>query len=232
MTAALIVGAGRGTRLGGPIPKQYRMLGGLPVLRHTLLAFLRHPAISRVQAVIHADDAVLYAAAAEGLDLPPPVLGGATRQESVWRGLERLAAECSPTKVLIHDAVRPFVAAGTIDAVITALDAAPAVIAGLPVPDTLKRCENGVITATVDRANLWRAQTPQGFRFEPILAAHRAIRQDAGGMEFTDDSLAAEWFGMQVRMVPGSEDAFKITTEPDLIRAEDVLARHAASAAG
>src|SRR5579862_9593249 len=112
MIIALIVGAGRGHRLGGPVPKQYRLLAGTPVLRHTVLAFLRHPAVAGVQAVIHPDDRDRYAEAVEGLGLPQPVMGGATRQESVWRGLEAIAGS-NPGSVLIHDAVRPFVEPAT-----------------------------------------------------------------------------------------------------------------------
>lgn len=220
MIVALIVGAGRGHRLGGPVPKQYRLLAGSPVLRHTLLAFLRHPAVGVVQAVIHADDRALYEAAADGLDLPPPVMGGATRQESVRRGLEALS-ERNPTGVLIHDAVRPFVAPATIDTVIAALDDVPAAIAALPLADTLKRAQSGLVTATIDRANLWRAQTPQGFRFDAILAAHRQAAD--AGTEFTDDAQVAERAGLAVRVVPGSEDNVKITTEHDLARAERLL---------
>lgn len=223
MIVALIVAAGRGSRMAGPTPKQYRPLGGAAVLRHTVLAFRRHPAIALTQVVIHPEDAPLYAAAMAGLDLPPPVLGGATRQESVCRGIEAMAAY-RPEHILIHDAVRPFVAAETITAVIAALAHHRAVIAGLPVVDTLKRCAGDIVTETLDRAGVWRAQTPQGFRFPDILAAHRAA-QSARGADLTDDSLVAERAGIAVAMVLGHEDAFKITTEPDLARAEAVLRR-------
>jgi 2-C-methyl-D-erythritol 4-phosphate cytidylyltransferase len=227
MAVALIVAAGRGHRLGGPVPKQYRQLAGLPVLHRSILAFLRCPAISAVQVVIHPADRELYAAAVEGLALPPPVMGGPTRQDSVCRGLEAVA-QCDPPpdKVLIHDAVRPLVEPETIAAVLAALDNAPAAIAALPVADTLKRCENGVISATLDRANIWRAQTPQGFRFEAILAAHRdARRRGPGEPEPTDDSSVAERAGIRVVVAAGSEDNFKITTEHDLERAERMLQR-------
>ncbi len=220
MHAALIVAAGRGSRLGGPTPKQYREVGGAAVLRHTVLAFRRHPAISRIQVVIHPDDVPLYAAAMAGLDLPPPVLGGATRQDSVCRGLEALASSM-PATVLIHDAVRPFVAPETISAVIAALAVHRAVIAGLPVVDTLKRCRGDLVSETLDRAGVWRAQTPQGFRFADILAAHHAY--SATESEATDDSVIAERAGLRVAMVVGSEDAFKITNAADLARAEAVL---------
>jgi 2-C-methyl-D-erythritol 4-phosphate cytidylyltransferase/2-C-methyl-D-erythritol 2,4-cyclodiphosphate synthase len=225
VTAAIIVGAGRGQRMGGPIPKQYRSLDGIPILRHTLVAFLRHPGITRVQAVIHPNDRKLYDEAAQGLELPAPVIGGNTRQETVRLGLESLAGE-GFAKVLIHDAVRPFVEQETISAVIAALDDAPAVVAALPVPDTLKRAPGGLVGGTLDRTDVWRAQTPQGFRFEAILEAHRAaVRQDPLHLELTDDSAVAERAGLPVTLVHGSEDNFKITTERDLERAELLLTR-------
>ena len=232
MNVALIVAAGRGSRMAGPTPKQYRRLGGAAVLRHTVLAFRRHPAIALTQVVIHPEDAPLYAAAMAGLDLPPPVLGGATRQDSVRHGIEALAAS-RPERILIHDAVRPFVAAETITAVIAALAHHRAVIAGLPVVDTLKRCRGDIVTETLDRSGVWRAQTPQGFRFPDILAAHRAAQgaPGASGADLTDDSLVAERAGIAVAMVQGHEEAFKITTEPDLARAEAVLRRRAAGGA-
>src|SRR5438477_8399294 len=135
MILALIVGAGRGHRLGGPIPKQYRLLAGTPVLRRTVLAFLHHPAIAAVQAVIHPDDRDLYAEAIHGLDLPQAVMGGATRQESVCLGLEAVAGR-QPSSVLIHDAVRPLIEPATIAAVFKSLESGPAVIAALAVADT------------------------------------------------------------------------------------------------
>jgi 2-C-methyl-D-erythritol 4-phosphate cytidylyltransferase/2-C-methyl-D-erythritol 2,4-cyclodiphosphate synthase len=225
VTAAIIVGAGRGVRMGGPIPKQYRGLDGLPVLRHTVLAFLRHPGIDRVQVMIHPNDHRLYDAALEGLQLPAPLVGGNTRQETVRLGLESLA-DAPPEKVIVHDGVRPFVDQETISAVIAALDEAPAVVAALPVPDTLKRAPGGQVVGTVDRSDVWRAQTPQGFRYRAILEAHRAaLRRDPMHMELTDDSAVAEAAGLPVRLVHGSDDNFKITTERDLERAELLLSR-------
>lgn len=225
MTAAIVVGAGRGQRMGGPIPKQYRHLDGIPVIRHTLLAFLRHPQIDHVQSVIHPADLTLYREAASGLDLPEPVIGGSTRQESVRFGLESLA-DRRPEKVIIHDAVRPFVEQETISNVITALDASPAVITGLPVPDTLKRCRGGLVDATVDRTDVWRAQTPQGFHYEKILRAHEEVHyRDPTRADLTDDSLVIEAYGLKVSLIEGTDDNFKITTERDLVRAEQIISR-------
>ncbi len=219
--AVLIVAAGRGRRFGGPLPKQYRLLGGIPVLRHTIGAFLA-AGLPTIRVVIHADDRILYDEAAAGLDLPPPVLGGDTRQSSVRLGLEALAAH-NPGRVLIHDAVRPFVGAATIDAVLAALDHSGAALACVAVPDTLKRGRDGYVTATIDRTDVWRAQTPQGFRYADILAAHRAAATDPALADLTDDTQLAEHRGLRVAIVEGHEENFKITTEPDLARAERLL---------
>jgi 2-C-methyl-D-erythritol 4-phosphate cytidylyltransferase/2-C-methyl-D-erythritol 2,4-cyclodiphosphate synthase len=223
---ALIVAAGRGHRFGGEVPKQYLGLGGAAVLRHCLAAFLAHPRVGRAQVVIHPDDRALYDAAVEGLDLPPPVPGGQQRQDSVRLGLESLE-KLAPDLVLIHDAARPFVDAAIIDRTLDALAAAPGAIAAVKVADTIKRSggkragEDDFIAGTVDRAALWRAQTPQGFRFREILTAHRAAQ---GKGEMTDDAAVAERAGLKVALVPGSEDNFKVTTMDDLKRAERMLA--------
>jgi 2-C-methyl-D-erythritol 4-phosphate cytidylyltransferase / 2-C-methyl-D-erythritol 2,4-cyclodiphosphate synthase len=216
---ALVVAAGRGTRLGTAQPKQYLPLAGRPLLRRTLENLRAHPLITGVVAVIHPDDRALYDEAASGLDLLPPVAGGAQRQDSVRNGLEALAPH-RPSRVLIHDGARPFVDRATIDRVIAALETAPGAIAALPVRDTVKREAGGRIGATIERAGLWRALTPQGFHFEAILAAHRA----AAGGELTDDAAIAERAGLPVALVEGSEENFKVTTMDDLARAERALA--------
>ncbi|MFZ5791960.1 MAG: bifunctional 2-C-methyl-D-erythritol 4-phosphate cytidylyltransferase/2-C-methyl-D-erythritol 2,4-cyclodiphosphate synthase [Pseudomonadota bacterium] len=223
-TVALVVAAGRGMRFGGEVPKQYRPLGGKPVLRHALERLRAHPDIAAVRAVISPEDRRRYDVAAKGLDLLEPVAGGATRQQSVRNGLESLV-EMAPDLVLIHDAARPFVDAGVIDRVLEGLRSAPGAIAALPVVDTIKRAaaEKSTaaprIEATAVRERLWRAQTPQGFRFEAILAAHRA----AAGTEHTDDAAVAEAAGLAVTLVMGAEENFKITTEADLQRAERLV---------
>ncbi len=205
---ALIVAAGRGIRAGGGMPKQYRALAGRPVLAHTIARFARHGRVDQTRVVIHPDDRALYDQAAAGFDLLAPVAGGATRQDSVRLGLESLTGA---TRVLIHDAARPFIAAATIDAVIDALDRHPGAIPAVPVADTLKRDAGGLSAGTVPRAGLMRAQTPQGFRFADILAAHRR----AIGQDLTDDAAVAEAAGMSVALVPGSEENFKLTTDDD-----------------
>ena len=226
-TAALIVAAGRGSRARGAdgVPKQYERIHGVPVLAHTLHAFVRNPSISWVQAVIHADDAALFEAATESLTLLPAVTGGATRQASVLAGLEALAVH-APDRVLIHDAARPFVTRDLIARVLLALDTAIGAIAADPVADTLKRADgNGCVAGTLDRAGLWRAQTPQGFHFAAILKAHRDAAA-AGLTEFTDDSALAEWAGIPVTLVTGSSDNTKITTTEDLIRATRTMSTY------
>jgi 2-C-methyl-D-erythritol 4-phosphate cytidylyltransferase/2-C-methyl-D-erythritol 2,4-cyclodiphosphate synthase len=222
LAAALIVAAGRGSRFGGSVPKQYLPLAGTPVLRRAVLAFADHPAIGRVRVVIHPDDAPRCAAALAGLDIATPITGGASRQDSVRLGLESLA-DRPPGHVLIHDAARPLVDAAVISRVLAALATAPAAIAAVPVTDTLKRgttAGGGLVAATVARDGLWRAQTPQGFHFAPLLAAHRLLAGEA----LTDDAAVAERAGMPVTIVPGSEDNMKLTTEADFARAERFLA--------
>ena len=209
---ALIVAAGRGQRFGSELPKQYLPLAGEPILRHTLRAFCRHPGIAGVWAAIHPDDAALFAAAAEGLPVTV-VHGGAARQDSVRLGLEAMAA-ANPGVVLVHDGARPMVSSGLISRVLGALDAAEAVIPAVPVIDTLKRVEAGRITATVPRDNLVRVQTPQGFRFAALLAAHRAH----AGENLTDDAAVMERAGHSVTTVPGEEMNIKVTTSEDLSR--------------
>jgi 2-C-methyl-D-erythritol 4-phosphate cytidylyltransferase/2-C-methyl-D-erythritol 2,4-cyclodiphosphate synthase len=217
---ALVVAAGRGARFGGDQPKQYLPLGGRMVLHHAVAAFAAHPRIAAVQVVIRPEDRDLFAHAIAGLDkVLPPVAGGATRQDSVRLGLEALAA-LRPQHVLIHDGARPFAAATLIDRAIDALGLAPAAVPCLPLRDTIKSIEDDTIRATVDRSRLWRAQTPQGFHFDAILAAHRAV----AGRELTDDSAVAEAAGLTPLSVAGDEDNVKVTTAEDLAAAERLLA--------
>jgi 2-C-methyl-D-erythritol 4-phosphate cytidylyltransferase / 2-C-methyl-D-erythritol 2,4-cyclodiphosphate synthase len=216
---ALVVAAGRGARLGGPLPKQYLPLAGRPLLRHSLETLAAHPGIAAVRVVFNPEDRAHYEAATRGLGLLDPVAGGAARQDSVRLGLESLAA-AAPDRVLIHDGARPFLDAATVDRVLAALDEADGAIPALAMSDTMKRGENGRVLETVDRRHLWRAQTPQGFRFDAILAAHRAVR----GSELSDDAAVAERAGLAVRLVAGNEGNFKVTTSEDFLRAEQILA--------
>src|SRR5262245_43737306 len=216
---ALVVAAGRGTRFGGPLPQPYLPLAGRPLLRHSLETLAAHSGIEALRVVFNPDDRAHYEMATRGLNLLDPVAGGSARQDSVRLGLESLAA-AAPARVLIHDAARPFLDAVTIDGVLAALDEADGAIPALAMSDTVKRGENGRVLETVDRRHLWRAQTPQGFRFDAILAAHRAAR----GSELSDDAAVAERAGIAVRLVAGSEANFKVTTSEDFLRAEQLLA--------
>ncbi|HEV2098834.1 MAG TPA: bifunctional 2-C-methyl-D-erythritol 4-phosphate cytidylyltransferase/2-C-methyl-D-erythritol 2,4-cyclodiphosphate synthase [Stellaceae bacterium] len=218
----LVVAAGRGSRFGGDLPKQYLPLGGTTVLWHAVAALVRHPRVTQVLVAIRPEDKELFDNAVAGLNLLEPVAGGATRQESVRIGLEALASY-HPRRVLIHDGARPFPDPALIDRVLDGLDEASAVIPCLPLSDTIKRAESGLIGATIDRSALWRAQTPQGFHFDAILAAHRA----AADRELTDDSAVAEAAGLTPLMVAGNEDNLKVTTAADLVAADRLLAaRH------
>ncbi|MGB2930967.1 MAG: bifunctional 2-C-methyl-D-erythritol 4-phosphate cytidylyltransferase/2-C-methyl-D-erythritol 2,4-cyclodiphosphate synthase [Methyloceanibacter sp.] len=229
--AALIVAAGRGARAERPntlMPKQYSLIGGVPMLARTIGAFVRHPRVDEVIVAIHPEDAVHYAAASKGFAerLRPPVSGGASRQDSVHAGLEALAAR-PPGEVLIHDAARPFVDAGLIDRVLGSLKSHAGALPGLPVSDSLKRASGGRVIGSLDRDGLWRAQTPQGFRFDAILAAHRAAASEANA-GFTDDAGIAEWFGLDVALVEGSEENRKLTTAEDIESADELLRLRAA----
>lgn len=219
---ALIVAAGRGLRFGGDLPKQYLALAGQPILRRTVEAFLHHPAITGVRVVIDPAFRDLYDKAVEGLDLAPPIAGGPTRQDSVLNGLEAMAGH-PPDLVLIHDAARPLVDAQAISDVIAALETGPAAIAATPLADTLKRgtvAGGAIVSAgTVDRTALWRALTPQGFRFADILPAHRR----AAGLNLTDDAAVAEAAGLPVTLVPCDQDNLKVTNQDDLARAEKLF---------
>jgi 2-C-methyl-D-erythritol 4-phosphate cytidylyltransferase/2-C-methyl-D-erythritol 2,4-cyclodiphosphate synthase len=216
---ALVLAAGRGARFGGTLPKQYLPLGGMTVLRHAVSAFAANTRLAGIQVTIRPEDRGEYEAALTGFNLLPPVAGGAERQDSVRLGLEALAP-LKPARVLIHDGARPLLDAAMIDRVIDALDRAPAAIPGLPLGDTIKRVADGVITGTLDRTGLWRVQTPQGFHFDAILAAHRAV----AGQALTDDAAVAEAAGIAPVIVMGSEANVKVTTADDLVAAERLIA--------
>jgi 2-C-methyl-D-erythritol 4-phosphate cytidylyltransferase/2-C-methyl-D-erythritol 2,4-cyclodiphosphate synthase len=228
-TAALIVAAGQGRRAGITVPKQYATIGGETVLARTLGVFLGHTAVDLAIAVIAGADRPLYdrAIVSSHPKLLPPAIGGSTRQRSVLNGLRALKPH-APAHVLIHDAARPFVTGEIVGRVLDGLLRSPATIAALPLADTLKRAgPERRIVATLDRAGLWRAQTPQGFRFGDILAAHEAATA-AGHDDLTDDAAVAEWAGIPVDLVEGGEANVKLTTAEDLALA----AARAAGAAG
>ncbi|TPE53155.1 bifunctional 2-C-methyl-D-erythritol 4-phosphate cytidylyltransferase/2-C-methyl-D-erythritol 2,4-cyclodiphosphate synthase [Amaricoccus solimangrovi] len=216
--AALIVAAGRGTRLGGDIPKQYQDLGGEAILTRTIRALLAHPEVGAVLTVIAPDDIMLYHKATRDIAdrrLLPPVAGADNRAGSVRAGLEALTL-LAPDMVLIHDAARPFVTGEVIGAVIAALREVPGAVPCLPVVDALWEIDRGRAGRAIPRDGLTRAQTPQGFAFNAILAAHRGLADPARAL---DDVAVAREAGLAVRIVPGDEANVKITTPADLVRA-------------
>lgn len=225
-TVAIILAAGRGMRAGPGDPKQYRSLAGRPVLAWSAETFLSHPAISAVRIIIHPDDRLVYGEKTASLKnregLLDPVAGGSRRQDSVRLALESITG-LEPSRVLIHDAARPFTDSATITRVLTALETCDGAIAALPVHDTLKRGSNGVcpqIVDTIPRESLWHAQTPQGFRFSGILDAHRRFRE----REWTDDAAVAEHAGLRIRLVQGAFSNMKVTCAEDFGIAEMLLA--------
>jgi len=223
-TIALIVAAGRGERAqtassaGEAPPKQYRLLAGKPVLRWVAEAFLAHPSVSEVQVVIRAEDRAVYETATAGLRLHAPVMGGATRQESVRHGLEALAAS-PPRRVLIHDGARPLVSADLIARVTDALENADAVAPLIAVSDTLRR-KTAAGYEIVPREELLRAQTPQGFGFAAILDAHRRFAHE----NVTDDFALAQRAGLSLAQVAGEEINIKLTTTEDFALAQRLAA--------
>jgi len=217
-TAALIVAAGSGSRMGHDLPKQYLDIAGKTILRRTLEAFVAHPRIDVLQVVIGAGHEELFARAVMGLRMPMPVIGGATRQQSVLNGLEALARRemGAPSVVMIHDAARPFVSAALIGELLDALEMHEGVIPALPLADTIKQVdEEGIVTATLPRHALRAAQTPQTFYLAPILAAHRRALEE-GKTDLTDDAAVAEAAGYEVATIMGDPRNRKITTPDDL----------------
>jgi 2-C-methyl-D-erythritol 4-phosphate cytidylyltransferase/2-C-methyl-D-erythritol 2,4-cyclodiphosphate synthase len=218
-TAALIVAAGRGLRAGPGGPKQYRSLGGQPVIYRAMQAFCHHPEVFAVQPVVHADDRAIFQDAVRGLRHEVCTAGGMTRQASVHAGLEALASH-QPEVVLIHDAARPFVSAALISRAIEAAARTGAAIPAVAVTDTIKLINaEGHVEATPDRARLRIAQTPQAFAFTAILNAHRRAASE-GRSDFTDDAALAEWAGLTVATFAGDPGNMKLTTPEDFVREE------------
>jgi 2-C-methyl-D-erythritol 4-phosphate cytidylyltransferase / 2-C-methyl-D-erythritol 2,4-cyclodiphosphate synthase len=216
-TAAILVAAGRGLRAGTGGPKQYRSIGGQTVIFRSMQPFCTHPQVSVVQPVLHPDDAATFNAACAGLRHQPPANGGATRQASVHAGLEALSSE-RPDIVLIHDAARPFVSEGLISRAIDAASRTGAAIPAIAVADTIKLIDaDGNVADTPERARLRIAQTPQAFRYDVILEAHRRAARE-GRSDFTDDAALAEWAGLTVATFEGDALNMKLTTPEDFVR--------------
>jgi 2-C-methyl-D-erythritol 4-phosphate cytidylyltransferase/2-C-methyl-D-erythritol 2,4-cyclodiphosphate synthase len=215
--AAVVVAAGRGTRSGLDYPKQYKLMGGRPMVHASLRAFAEHPSVDRVVPVIHPDDTARFAAAADGLRLAPPVRGAATRQGSVRAGLEALAAH-APAVVLVHDAARPFTSQALIERAIAAARASGAAIPALPVTDTVKLVDReGRVEATLDRSALRTVQTPQAFNYAALMDAHKRALA-AGREDFSDDAALIEWAGLRVTVFDGEQGNIKMTTPEDFAR--------------
>ncbi len=218
--AVVIVAAGRGQRFGEALPKQYSTLGGMTVLERSIQCFLEHPRVTHVQPVIaEADQHLFQDLSLKSDKLLDAVPGGANRQASVRAGLYALA-DHNPDLVLIHDGARPLIRVDTIDRVISALYEDDAVVAGIPASDTLRKVDDaGHSCGMIDRGEIWRAQTPQGFTFEKILAAHRAAPHE----NFTDDAALAEYMAIPVKLVEDHISNIKITHPDDLAIAEALL---------
>ena len=222
-TAAILVAAGRGLRAGSGGPKQYRVIGGQTVIFRAMQPFCTHPRVSAVQPVLHPDDAAMFNEACAGLRHQRPANGGATRQASVHAGLEALSSE-KPDIVLIHDAARPFVSEALISRAIDAASRTGAAIPAIAVADTIKLIDtHGNVADTPERARLRIAQTPQAFRYDVILDAHRRAARE-GRSDFTDDAALAEWAGLTVATFEGDALNMKLTTPEDFVREEARLA--------
>jgi 2-C-methyl-D-erythritol 4-phosphate cytidylyltransferase/2-C-methyl-D-erythritol 2,4-cyclodiphosphate synthase len=225
-TVALLVAAGSGGRAGPEKPKQFRQIGGRPLLAHALQR-LRHPGIDEIQVVIGTGQEEAYTEAIGALPLPAPVVGGATRQQSVRNGLAALADRGGAGRVLIHDAARPFLPPSVIDRLLAALDRAEAAVPVLPVVDTLAHSGLG-LGETVPREDLVRVQTPQAFRFASIVRAHAEWTAGAA----SDDAQIARAAGLEVATVAGDPRLEKLTFDEDFRRAEALLAANAVPRTG
>lgn len=225
----VVVAAGRGERAGASQdgPKQYRPIGGRPVISHTLDVFATWPRARAIVVVIHPDDQALFDQALTFVSGDGPAVstvhGGPTRQASVLAGLEALE-KSAVTHVMIHDAVRPFIDHGLLDRCAAAIEqGSEAVLPALAVADTLKRgSAGGTVTQTVPREGLFGAQTPQCFRLASVLDAHRQAAA-SGRSDFTDDASIAEWAGLPVRLIEGASDNVKLTIRQDIAMADEKL---------
>ena len=226
MNIAIIPAAGSGTRLGGQTPKQFLPLAGISIIFHTLLRFETCPEIDVIAVALPVSEIVEFGEEISRRDFQKPfhlVAGGKERSDSILNALEAVAG-LSPEIVVVHDAVRPFVTTKQISAVIARAKEVGAAILALPATDTIKEVEDGLIVRTLDRRKIYRAQTPQAFRYELLLKANEAARADYIPSELlTDDSLLVERLGAPIAVVEGSPDNLKITTPEDLLLAEKMM---------
>lgn len=232
MNIAIIPAAGSGSRLGGQIPKQFLEIDGATILAHTISRFVECDDIGAIAIALPADRMDEFRARNRGVRVIKPIYyvsGGTERSDSILNALEAVA-ELNPEIVAVHDAVRPFVTPAQISAVIAKAKEIGAAILALPATDTIKEVENGLIERTIDRRRIWRAQTPQAFRYELLIQANKEAR--AAGLPSTlttDDSLLVERLGVPVAVVEGSPNNIKITTPEDLILAEKLFEQFAQS---
>ena len=226
MNVAIVVAAGKGTRLGGNQPKQFLELCGVPIIIHTLRQFERCVEINEIIVVVPAEETAAFSSLAEKFEvrrLSRVVAGGATRAQSVLRGLNVIS---NAEIVAVHDGVRPFVRPDEIDRVVAAARASDAAILVAPVADTIKDIANGRVKRTPSRKGLRRALTPQCFRYDLLKRAYAQLDEvESAGIEVTDDSLLVERLGVEIIAVEGSARNIKITEEGDLALAETLLKR-------
>lgn len=228
MNIAIIPAAGSGTRLGGALPKQFIELAGAPILVHTLRRFIACDEIGAAAVALPADKLVEFEQRLKTFGLSKPIFcvnGGAERSDSIFNALAAVA-DLQPKIVAVHDAVRPFVTPAQIAAVIAKAEEVGAAILALPATDTIKEVADGLIQRTLDRRRIWRAQTPQAFRYELLLRANREARAAGlSSVSTTDDSLLVERLGVPIAVIEGSSHNLKITTPEDLLVAETLLLR-------
>lgn len=220
---AIVPAAGSGRRMGGQHPKQFLLLGGVPLLVRTLRALARSRVIGGIVVVVPRAAVKLTRRLLTRHRVPrvlAVVPGGRERQESVWMGLQALPSEAE--LVVVHDGVRPLITGALVRTVVEAAGRFGAAACGLPVRETVKRARGGIVEATVDREGLWLVQTPQAFGRTLLWEAHEKARRD--GFVGTDDAVLVERLGVPVRMVPGLVDNLKITTPQDLGRARGLVA--------
>ncbi len=228
MNIAIIPAAGSGTRVGGQIPKQFLEIAGAPILAHTMQRFIECDDIGALAVALPADRLDEFRNRHWAANVRKPVFyvsGGAERSDSILNALHAVA-HLNPEIVAVHDAVRPFVSSAQISAVIAKAQEVGAAILALPATDTIKEVENGLIQRTIDRRRVWRAQTPQAFRYDLLIRANLEAR--AANMPSaltTDDALLVERLGVPVAVVEGSPNNIKITTPEDLVLAEKLFER-------
>jgi 2-C-methyl-D-erythritol 4-phosphate cytidylyltransferase len=225
MNVAIVVAAGRGSRMGGGRAKQFREISGIPIIIHTLRRFELCPAVGETTVVLPDDAREEFLSLSESYGLRTlarAVAGGATRALSVWNGLQSLGQRDARDVVAVHDGVRPFVTPEEIERVVREAEESGAAILAAPAVDTIKEAERGTVLRTHERSRLWHAQTPQCFRLGLLRRAYESALAE-GRTEATDDSALVERLGTEVRIVEGGPHNIKVTTPRDFALAEILL---------